>query len=486
MTINLKTIVSKQIPEFAREDYPLFVSFIEAYYEYLDQYEKRNITEIRDIDQTLDSYIQFFKNELDIFGDTYANINQRLFLRKIKQVFTAKGVESSYSFLFKLLYGKTAEVTYPWDQVLKASDGKWQQEMSLFVDISSGDPNILVGNRISILGVNQKIKVFVEKVRHIEDNVYEVFIDRYYYGDIKVGYNIEFGTVTGTILPTTVKYTVALPGIGFKVGQLITATTVSNGRLITLKFKITRVNSNGGIVNIATIDFGYGYTSDFYFIQTSGTINSNSTISGTKNDVTQYSISNDTLVKQYADYGYVLSPDYVVLPYTDPTYAATFLQQFYQDSINAQGPNPNYLLIKFDKGAVAKYEGHYVTNDGFLDDDMYLQDSYRWQKYSYLITVDEKLETYKSLIKSYLHPAGTALFGEYQIQNNYAPGVSGTQELSQWRSFATFNQINKGITTDYTVITANGGKIRINPYDAEDYILPEGEYNPPVTEVFTG
>jgi hypothetical protein len=100
--------------------------------------------------------------------------------------------------------------------------------------------------------------------------------------------------------------------------------------------------------------------------------------------------------------------------------------------------------------------------------------------------VDEKLETYKSLIKSYLHPAGTALFGEYQIQNNYAPGVSGTQELSQWRSFATFNQINKGITTDYTVITANGGKIRINPYDAEDYILPEGEYNPPVTEVFTG
>jgi hypothetical protein len=77
MTINLKSIVSKQIPEFAREDYPLFVAFVEAYYEYVDQYEKRNLTELRDIDQTLDSFIQFFKNELDIFGDTYTYINQK-------------------------------------------------------------------------------------------------------------------------------------------------------------------------------------------------------------------------------------------------------------------------------------------------------------------------------------------------------------------------------------------------------------------------
>jgi len=486
MSINLKSIVSKQIPEFAREDYPLFVSFIEAYYQYLDQYEKRNITELRDIDQTLDSFIQYFKNELDIFGSTYANINQRLFLRKIKEVFTAKGTEASYKFLFKLLYGKSAEVTYPWDQVLKASDGKWQQEMSIFVNVTAGDVNTLVGNRISVLGPKQKIKVYVDKVKYIEDTVYEVFIDRYYYGDIKVGYEIQFGSVVGTVLPTTVKYTVALPGTGFKVGQLIIGTTVSNGKLITQKLKITRVNQSGGVVNIATIGFGYGYNSGFYLIQSSGSINSNSFITAQKNDVTQYSISNDTLVKQYSDYGYVLSPNYVVLPYTDPTYAATFLQQFYQESINAQGSNPNYLLIRFDTGAVAKYEGHFISNDGFLDDDMYLQDSYRWQKYSYLITVDEKLETYKSLIKSYLHPSGTALFGEYQIQNDYDPAVSATQELGQWRSFASFNQINKGITTDYTAATSNGGRIRINTYDSEDYMLPEEQYNPPDSYVFTG
>jgi hypothetical protein len=486
MTIDLKSIVAQQIPEFAREDHPLFVEFIEAYYEYVDRYEKRNLTDLRDIDNTLDSFIQYFKSELDIFGSTYSNIDQRLFLRKIKEVFVAKGTEASYKFLFKLLYGKTAEITYPWDQVLKASDGKWQQDMSLFVRISTGNPQALVGNRITIHGVNQNLKVFVLKVRLVENDVYEVFIDRYYYGDIKVGYTLSDGDVTGTILPTTVKYTVVFPGVGYKIGQIINGTTVSTGKTINQKLKVTRVNKDGGIISLATLGFGYGYDSAFYLIQSSGTINSSSTMQVDKNSLTQYKIPNDTQLHKYEDYGYVISPNYTVLPYADNTYAATFLQQFYQESINAQGSNPNYVLIRFDIGAVAKYEGHFVTNDGFLDDDMYIQDSYRYQKYSYLITVDEKLESYKSLMKSYLHPAGTALFGEYQIQNDFNVQATAMQELGQWRSFASFNQINKSITPSYAIITGEGGRIRIEPYDTDVYMAPEELYNPPESYVFTG
>ena len=61
---------------------------------------------------------------------------------------------------------------------------------------------------------------------------------------------------------------------------------------------------------------------------------------------------------------------------------------------------------------------------------MFIQDSYKWQKYSYIVTVDEALSKYKSLLKSYLHPAGTALFGEYQVQNTFESGVVGSIELS--------------------------------------------------------
>ncbi len=276
MTINLKSIVSKQIPEFAREDYPLFVAFIEAYYEYLDQYEKRDLIDVRDIDSTLDSYIQFFKNELDIFGDTYQFINQRLFLRKVKELFVAKGTEASYKFLFKLLFNKTAEISYPWDSVLKASDGKWQQEMSVFVDITSGVATDLPGNRIDILGQNVIIKVYVERVKYIRDNIYEVFIDKDYYGNIEVGYTISFDGITGSIIPTTVSYFVSQPSTGYKIGDLIAGTTVSNGIDIEQLLKVTKVDENGGVVNVATIRYGCGYDTGFYLLKANAPITSSS------------------------------------------------------------------------------------------------------------------------------------------------------------------------------------------------------------------
>lgn len=476
MTINLKSIVSKQIPEFAREDYPLFVAFIEAYYEYLNQYEKRDLTDVRDIDNTLDSYIQFFKNELDVFGDNYTFIDQRLLLRKVKQLFVAKGVESSYKLLFKLLYNKTADISYPWDSVLKASDGKWQQEMSIFVDITSGVATTLPGNRIDILGANIMIKVYVDRVKYIRGNIYEVFIDKNYYGNIQVGYTISFNGITGSIIPTTTSYFVSAPGTGYKIGDLITGTTVSNGISITQLLKVTKVDNNGGVVNIATVRYGCGYDTGFYLLQANAAITSQSLLTIDKNSTRQYSIPNDSTVDQYIDYGYLLNPNYSAIEYDDPSYAGTFLQQFYEQSISGQGLNPDYLLIGFNIGAVAKYQGHYNSNDGFLDDDIFIQDSYRWQKYSYLITVDEKLDKYKSLIKSYLHPAGTALFGEYQIQNAYEPGVTATQELAQWRSKATFTQINKSIPKEYVYTSDLGGKIRKEPYDSEYYFAED--YNP--------
>ena len=191
MSVSLKSVVSKQLPEFVRADYPLFVEFIEAYYEFLNAKtftvgatsfqggnQQRNLTELRDLDDTIDEFIQYFKNELDIFGDNYEFIDRAFFLRKAKQIFTAKGTESSYKFLFKLLYNKDSEISYPWDQVLKASDGKWQQEMSIFVDISAGDAFNLVGNRINLNGTNLSIKVFVTRVEYYRDNIYQLYIDK--------------------------------------------------------------------------------------------------------------------------------------------------------------------------------------------------------------------------------------------------------------------------------------------------------------------
>jgi hypothetical protein len=82
--------------------------------------------------------------------------------------------------------------------------------------------------------------------------------------------------------------------------------------------------------------------------------------------------------------------------FSNPAYAGTLLEQFFTESISDSSVSENFTLIRFDIGPLAKYQGYYYSNDGFLSDGIYLQDSKYYQKYSYLITVDERLQDYKT------------------------------------------------------------------------------------------
>ena len=492
MTIKLKSIVSNQIPDFAREDYPTFVAFLEAYYQYLDQYERRDLEDIRDVDKTLDDFITYFKTELDIFGENYQHIEKRFYLRKAKEVFTSKGTEAAYRFLFKILFDKTAELYYPWDQVLKASDGKWNQDMSMFIRVSGGNPEHLTGNKVEVIGENKAIGVFVTKVRQYINpndlattNIYEIFIDKNYYGDIKPGYTINFNSVSGIVIPATASYEIVQKGQGFKVGQIFDTTTISNGVIITQKLKVTRVDSDGGILNVTTLKFGCDYELDFYVSKSTKPISAGSEITIDKNGNRQLDTADDSRVESYTDYGVLVNPIYADIAYGDNTYAGILLHQYYNETQLGQDETTNFAIIKFNIGAVAKYQGHYITNDGFLDDEIYLQDSRYYQKYSYVVKIDEKIEDYKSLVKAYLHPAGARLFGEYQIQNTYAASVSASLFFGEYQSMSTTTQINRSVDDMFVYASDAGGRIRVEPYD-EDYVYAEEYYNPPVTYRFYG
>ena len=51
-------LVNHQVPEFVREEYPLFISFLEAYYEYLEQ---KQGTQLNDLTACLNSFDCLFK-----------------------------------------------------------------------------------------------------------------------------------------------------------------------------------------------------------------------------------------------------------------------------------------------------------------------------------------------------------------------------------------------------------------------------------------
>ena len=421
----LSSVVSRQIPEFIREDYPTFVAFVEAYYEYLQE-QGVDLSIARDIDQTLDEFIIEFKKELahnlpQITGD------ERFLLTHIKDQYLAKGSESSYKLLFRLLFGKKVELTYPGTQMFRVSDGRWNQEISVFAKVDFGDPTSIVGKLVDIQTATRLIRVLVDRKEELVGevdrivalggNIYEFFLDKKFFGVLKPTDKIKYkDTFQATILPATQTPKITQPGKNFRVGQVF---EVRSGTGTGALLKVTAVDDNNGIKYAEFIKFGIGYTADFAVnLLASNTVNSSqqllasasSSRSGSNLTINDRTVGVD-------EQGYVNLGDYVTYTYVDGTYAGSIIREFSLSYRNAQTAADDPAIIEVNLGALVRYPGYFTSNAGFLDDSIFIQDSKYYQAFSYVIRIDERLSSYKSAVKTMLHPAGMALFGEYNITN---------------------------------------------------------------------
>lgn len=414
--------VASQLPEFIRSDYPAFVQFLEAYYKWFqDEYSLGKIEDLVDIDNTVDDFVAYFKNQLDVYGVLH-NTDDKKFLRNIKQMYEAKGSEDSFKFLFRILFGKQSSISYPWDYVFKPSAGIWQQDVSIIVTVKSGDGFTLGGNQIKITDSTGTVyKTYVTEVvaRDTNQNVFELFINRFSYKNANlISFATTNGDITGDILPTTASVRVSNPGYGFQVGQVFRITSYGGtGSAI----KIKAVDSNGGIVAAQLIDFGYGYESNFNMLisPTSDVATQMTGPSITLTTPTNESVypTNDAILNQ-SEAGIIVRHNYSGEQYMDTSYvgrvAGTFRTQF-QHSYTV----PNYASLYFTIGPVCKYPGSYAKSDNVLGDIVHLQDSFYYQAFSYETTVEATIDQYGDILKQTLHPAGTKLFANFLIQNSF-------------------------------------------------------------------
>ncbi len=131
--------IESQLPEFVREDYPLFIRFVEAYYEFLEQklnddpsakndlYTKaRQLKSISDVDQSLDEFEdEFFNIFLQLFPrDTEAS--KELLIKNAIPFYKSKGNINSFKYFFRALFDEEIDLFAPRDNVLVASGGKWK------------------------------------------------------------------------------------------------------------------------------------------------------------------------------------------------------------------------------------------------------------------------------------------------------------------------------------------------------------------------
>lgn len=134
----ISNLVSRQLPGFVREQHPRFVSFLEAYYEFLEKEHpelniaNNNVLEqveklryVSDVDVSLEKFEeQFFNTFLPYFSKNSA-ANKDIIIKNIMPLYLAKGSEKSFKLLFRMLFDESVQLSYPRDYILRASDGKW-------------------------------------------------------------------------------------------------------------------------------------------------------------------------------------------------------------------------------------------------------------------------------------------------------------------------------------------------------------------------
>ena len=214
MTDNkVSLLINKQVPEFVREEYPVFISFLEAYYEFLENKQgtqKNDLTTkskelkyISDVDDSIEEFEQQFLNSYATFLPKETTIDKALLIKNVLPLYLSKGSEKSFKLLFRMLFGNELEINYPKNNVLRASDGKWEVENAVKVSTEiysnyTGNGTTTTFYLLDKLGINE-VSVFVNNVLQTTG-----------YGIRKESQKLVFNTAPANGAKIQVKYTETL------------------------------------------------------------------------------------------------------------------------------------------------------------------------------------------------------------------------------------------------------------------------------------
>jgi len=262
----ISPLVEQMFPSFYQEEGKGFIRFVKAYYEWLEQsnnalYHSRNISNYADIDRTMDEFIVHFKEKYLKNIQFNLKSNEQLFIKNAIDFHRAKGSERAIDLFFRLVYGQSAQVYYPGDDIFRLSDGEWFEPV--YLEVTRTDKNIeFIGKTVT--GTKSGATAFVDRL--IRRNKSGKYIDVMYISQVSGDFQ------TGEII----KFDSNLDGNPKIIGSMNSADVVSGGADFILGETVNFVSNNGGqgkaivnsianvtgVVDFKLIDGGFGYNSN--------------------------------------------------------------------------------------------------------------------------------------------------------------------------------------------------------------------------------
>ncbi len=239
----------------------MFVAFMEAYYEWLSQSVDRQILANRDVDLATDQFLDQFKATY-LPNITYDSVtNKRLLIKNAMDLYRSKGTTRGIDLFMRLIYGVGAEVVFPGDRVLRASDAKWIQPR--FIEVSKS-PRTKTLIDTMITGASSGATAFVESVveRRTANDRIDVLIISDVNGEFIVGEALRSGRVYNNsprIVGSVLKGTVINGGVNFKKYQDLTFKSLRGDYGVA---RVTGVTKDGTITKLKIMESGIGFQND--------------------------------------------------------------------------------------------------------------------------------------------------------------------------------------------------------------------------------
>lgn len=390
----ISPFIHQQFPNFVRQDYGKLVLFIKSYYEWLERegnagYALSKMDTVWDVDSNIDQFYSHFKNtfllsfpEL-LAVDLDGNVpNKKTLLKKIRDFYGNKGTESSYRFLFRVLYDSDLEFYYPKTDILKASDGEWLEPRS--IKTTSVNGKALFG------AVNGEIRQFTPAgeligTAFIDSVVQYTFaglpITEFFIRDIGGRSNRDpFVPNTAVVITKTGEdgteqrweesvysvigsFDIEVPGEGYFVGDTVTVVDEEGSGF---RAKIDQIGLAGSVKRIGITNSGINYKSDRLILE----------------------IFNDR-----------------------------------------GGRSARVVGLR---GAVTNYPGYFSGNRGKPSANKRVQDGHYYQDFSYVLKSEVSLDTYFDVLRRLVHPSGMRMFGSILLKGVIQNSISSSSQLTSY------------------------------------------------------
>jgi len=255
---------------------------------------------------------------------------------------------------------------------------------------------------------------------------------------------VSYGDVTG--------FTILNPGEGYAVGERV-HTQSSHDFGMGAYGNISEVDQNGGILAIKMMSYGYGYRHDQkVVIDTQNGLKADIIIEGedigkvVDTEVRDFGINyqtdettlifNTVLRVHDVFIGWEIGEKISslngegIVEYWNPDSSVVSVRMLsgeFQQGDNINGDRDGGEAIVYDvnraegrliEGCVCSYDGKYLNMDGQISALKYIQDSYFFQMFSYLVETKKDKRTWEEYVKN-VHPAGTIGFALNDIIIKY-------------------------------------------------------------------